>query len=191
MHAFRGCRDSPRSTVRWVDSSKDRPTHRKSLVEGLADAVAPKRSGQEQLRRRDDRNRVLGARCRRDCPRPIRVELDRGDGDGVPSDPDADRPVLLFRRERQSDQRHQSLESVERRMVAKRRYRLLRAGPSPTCITYAASAVQRIGDGFSSSRISSAVVPLNGPSYSFFALYAATARRTTGCSCRVKFMTLM
>ena len=81
--------------------------------------------------------------------------------------------------------------SVERRTVVKRRYRPLRAGPSATCITYAASSVQRTGDGFSSSRISSAVVPLNGPSYSFFALYAATARRTTGCSSGVKSMTVI
>ena len=65
-------------------------------------------------------------------------------------------------------------------------------GPSADSITNAASATQRMGDGFSSSRSSSAVVRLNAPLCPFFASwYAATARRTTSCSSRVKSMTVM
>ncbi len=64
-------------------------------------------------------------------------------------------------------------------------------GPSAVSITNAASASQRRGAGFNSSRTSSAVVPLNSPLYLFFASYAATARRTTGCSSGVKFMTVI
>ena len=65
-------------------------------------------------------------------------------------------------------------------------------GPSAVSITNAASAAQRRGDGFNSSRTSSAVVPLNIPLCPFFASwYAATARRTTGCSSSVKSMTVI
>ena len=71
-----------------------------------------------------------------------------------------------------------------------RPYRFLRVGPSAVSITNAASSVQRAGDGFNSSRTSSAVVPLNGPSCRFVAWYAATARRTTGCSSIVSSMTV-
>ena len=71
------------------------------------------------------------------------------------------------------------------------RYRFLRLGPSAVPITNAASSAQRTGDGFNSSRISSAVVPLNSPLCPFFASwYATTARRTTGCSSGVKSMTV-
>ena len=68
-------------------------------------------------------------------------------------------------------------------LPAAERYRFLRVGPSAVSITKSASSVQRVGDGVSSSRISSAVLLLNGPFCPFFASrYAATARRTTGFS---------
>ena len=63
-------------------------------------------------------------------------------------------------------------------------------GSSTVSITSAARAAQRTRDGLNSSRISSAVVALNGPLCPFFASYAATARRTTGCSSGVKSMTV-
>ncbi len=71
-------------------------------------------------------------------------------------------------------------------------YPFLRVGPSALSITNAASLFQRTGDGLNSSRISSAVVPPKAPLWSFFiSLYAATARRTTGCSSGVKFMNVI
>ena len=66
-------------------------------------------------------------------------------------------------------------------------------GPSAVSITNAASASQRRGDGFNSSRISEAVVPPKAPLCSFFFIswYAATARRTMGSSSGVKSMTVI
>ena len=66
-------------------------------------------------------------------------------------------------------------------------------GPSAVSITNPASATQRRGDGFNSSRTSLAVVPPKAPSCSFFFIsrYAATARRTTGCSSGVRSMTVI
>ena len=64
-------------------------------------------------------------------------------------------------------------------------------GPSAVSITNPASASQRRGDGFNSSRTSLAVVPMNLPLYLFFASYATTARRTTGCSSGVNSMTVI
>ena len=71
------------------------------------------------------------------------------------------------------------------------------AGPPPHVQTreeegFYMSSVQRARDGFSSSRISLAVVPPKAPlGLSFISRYAATARRTTGCSSGVKSMTVV
>ncbi len=65
-------------------------------------------------------------------------------------------------------------------------------GPSAVSMTNPASTTQRMGDGFNSSRTSLAVVPVNAPLCPFFiSRYAATARRTTGCSSGVKSMTVI